>query len=205
MCIAVCGGPNSLPETINTVWDLAVVQTCVIRLLRNSFRYAGCQHWAEITKDLKPVYTTLTEAAARERFGEYTAKWVELHPAIVNLWTNAWTEFVPFLDYNIEIRRTTCSGHRHRIIECPLPAHDPVHQHRPQFRGPQFRKASRCTRGYAASFRIAGLGCDRPVAMPFHTAGFRNASWRSISLRPCLTWVISPSRVSCSRSVSRRG
>jgi putative transposase len=25
------------------------------------------------------------------------------------LWENAWTEFVPFLDYNVEIRRVICS------------------------------------------------------------------------------------------------
>lgn len=31
-------------------------------LLRNSFRYAGCQHWAAIVKALKPVHTAATEA-----------------------------------------------------------------------------------------------------------------------------------------------
>jgi putative transposase len=30
-------------------------------------------------------------------------------PAIVRLWDNAWSEFIPFLDYDIEIRRVLCS------------------------------------------------------------------------------------------------
>ncbi|GAA4294265.1 hypothetical protein GCM10023161_43430 [Mycobacterium paraffinicum] len=30
-------------------------------------------------------------------------------PAIIRLWENAWSEFVPFLDYDVEIRRVICS------------------------------------------------------------------------------------------------
>jgi transposase-like protein len=29
--------------------------------------------------------------------------------AIVRLWENAWTEFIPFLDYDLEIRTVICS------------------------------------------------------------------------------------------------
>lgn len=109
VCIAVCDGLKGLPEAINTVWERTIVQTCVIHLLRNSFRYAGRQHWAEMSKDLEPIYTAVTEAAARERFVEFTGKWGLRYPAIVRLWQNSWTEFVPFLDYDVEIRRIVCS------------------------------------------------------------------------------------------------
>ena len=34
VCIVVCDGLKGLPEAINTVWSRAVVQTCVIHLLR---------------------------------------------------------------------------------------------------------------------------------------------------------------------------
>ncbi|MFF3229129.1 IS256 family transposase [Nocardia suismassiliense] len=109
VCIAVCDGLKGLPEAINTVWELAIVQTCVIHLIRNTFRYASRQYWDEMSKDLKPVYTAPTEAAAKERFGEFAAKWGPRYPAIVRLWDNAWSEFVPFLDYDVEIRRVICS------------------------------------------------------------------------------------------------
>jgi putative transposase len=36
-------------------------------------------------------------------------RWAERYPAIRVLWDNAWTEFVPFLDYPIEIRRVIYS------------------------------------------------------------------------------------------------
>nr|WP_307281893.1 IS256 family transposase [Arthrobacter sp. W4I7] len=109
VCIAVCDGLKGLPEAITTVWEQATVQTCVIHLIRNTFRYAPRQHWDELSRDLKPVYTAPTEAAARERFGEFEVKWGTKYPAIGRLWRNAWSEFAPFLDWDAEIRRVICS------------------------------------------------------------------------------------------------
>ncbi len=105
----VCDGLKGLPQAIEQVWPQAVVQTCVVHLLRASFRYAGRQHWDAIAKALRPVYTAPTEAAARERFGEFTEAWGEKYPAIVKLWSDAWAEFVPFLNFDVEIRRVICS------------------------------------------------------------------------------------------------
>jgi transposase-like protein len=107
--MAVCDGLTGLPDAINTVWPKTVVQTCVVHLLRNSFKYAGRQHWDQIAKALKPVYTAPTEAAAEQRFLEFAEAWGDKYPAIVRLWTNAWAEFVPFLAFDAEIRKVVCS------------------------------------------------------------------------------------------------
>ncbi|WP_442916519.1 IS256 family transposase [Lentzea sp. DG1S-22] len=107
--MVVCDGLTGLPDAITTVWPQTITQTCVVHLLRNSFRYAGRQHWDPIAKALKPVYTAPTEAAARERFAEFTEAWGARYPAIVRLWDNAWAEFVPFLAFDPEIRRVICS------------------------------------------------------------------------------------------------
>jgi transposase-like protein len=107
--MVVCDGLKGLPDAIGTVWPEAITQTCIVHLLRNSFRYAGRQHWDAIAKALKPVYTAPTEAAARERFGEFADAWGARYPAIVRLWDNAWAEFVPFLAFDTEIRRVICS------------------------------------------------------------------------------------------------
>jgi len=109
VCMVVCDGLKGLPEAIEAIWPLAVVQTCVIHLLRNSFRYAGRQHWDGIAKALRPVYTAPTEAAAKERFTEFTDAWGAQYPAIIRLWDNAWAEFVPFLTFDAEIRKVVCS------------------------------------------------------------------------------------------------
>ena len=109
VCIVVCDGLKGLPEAIAAVWDRAIVQTCVIHLLRNTFRYASRKYWDRMTKDIRPVYTAPSEAAAKERFVEFTATWGQQYPATIRLWDNAWSDFVPFLGYDVEIRRVICS------------------------------------------------------------------------------------------------
>lgn len=105
----VCDGLKGLPDSVAATWPQTVVQTCVVHLLRNSFAYAGRQHWSQIAKDLKPVYTAPSEAAAFDRFAEFSEKWEHKYPAIVRLWTNAWAEFVPFLAFDVEIRKVVCT------------------------------------------------------------------------------------------------
>jgi transposase-like protein len=107
--MVVCDGLKGLPQAIETVWPQAVVQTCIVHLLRASFRYAARQHWDAIAKALKPVYTAPTEAAALECFMEFAELWGGKYPAIVKLWEDAWAEFVPFLNFDTEIRRVICS------------------------------------------------------------------------------------------------
>src|SRR3954454_6694331 len=107
--MVVCDGLTGLPDAISAVWPQTITQTCVVHLLRNSFRYAGRQHYEAIAKALWPVYTAPTEAAAMERFLEFAEEWGERYPAIVRLWENAWAEFVPFLAFDVEIRRVICT------------------------------------------------------------------------------------------------
>jgi transposase-like protein len=85
------------------------VQTCVIQLIRNTFRYASRRDGDQIARALRPVYAAATEAAARQRLDEFAEAWGERYPAIVRLWRDAWPEFVPFLAYDLEIRRVLYS------------------------------------------------------------------------------------------------
>ncbi|WUO94610.1 IS256 family transposase [Streptomyces sp. NBC_00272] len=109
VCMVVCDGLKGLPDAIAAVWPQAITQTCVVHLLRASFRYAARQDWDKISKALKPVYTAPTEDAAMERFLEFQEEWGQKYPAIVRLWENAWAEFVPFLQFDTEIRRIVCT------------------------------------------------------------------------------------------------
>jgi transposase-like protein len=109
VCIVVCDGLKGLPEAIEVVWPAAITQTCVVHLLRNSFRYASKRDWSQIARDLKPIYTAPSESAAFDAFVAFTEKWEKRYPAIVKLWENAWPEFVPFLQFDKEIRTVVCT------------------------------------------------------------------------------------------------
>ncbi|GHI81694.1 hypothetical protein Sspor_72550 [Streptomyces spororaveus] len=114
----VCDGLKGLPEAVETVWPRTTVQTCVVHLLRNSFRYAARQDWDKIAKLLKPVYTAATEDAALERFAEFADAWGRKNPAIVRLGENAWEEFTPFLRFDTEIRRIVCTTNAIWVLYC---------------------------------------------------------------------------------------
>ncbi len=105
----VCDGLKGLPEVVGNVWPQAIVQTCIIHLIRNTFRLTSRKYWDELKRDLKPVYTAVNATAARAAFDELADKWGGRYPAVIRLWESAWEEFIPFLDYDVEIRQVICS------------------------------------------------------------------------------------------------
>jgi putative transposase len=105
----VCDGLKGLPDVVSNVWPQAIVQTCIIHLIRNTFRLTSRKYWDEIKHDIKPIYTAINATAARAAFDDLAEKWGPRYPAVIRLWDNAWAEFIPFLDYDVEIRRVICS------------------------------------------------------------------------------------------------
>ena len=105
----VCDGLKGLPEVVSNVWPQAIVQTCIIHLIRNTFRLTSRKYWDELKRDIKPIYTAVNATAARAAFDDLAEKWGPRYPAVIRLWDNAWAEFIPFLDYDAEIRRVICS------------------------------------------------------------------------------------------------
>jgi putative transposase len=105
----VCDGLKGLPEVVGNVWPLTIVQTCIIHLIRNTFRLASRRDWDALKRDIKPIYTAVNVDAARAALDELTGKWGAKYGAIIRLWNNAWEEFIPFLDYGA-CRRIVCSG-----------------------------------------------------------------------------------------------
>jgi putative transposase len=104
VCILVCDGLTGLPDAVSSVWPQTIVQGCVVHMIRASFRYASRRDWPALAKDLKPIYTAATEAAALERLADFAGRWEAKYPAIVKLWESSWAEFVPFLAFHAEIR-----------------------------------------------------------------------------------------------------
>lgn len=104
VCMVLCDGLPGLPDAVARVWPQAVVQRCLIHLLRNSYQYASKRDWAALAKDLKPVYTAPSADAAMDRFLEFQEVWESKYPAIIRLWERAWPEMVPFLSFDKEIR-----------------------------------------------------------------------------------------------------
>jgi transposase-like protein len=105
VCIVCCDGLSGLPDAISVVWPQAVVQLCVVHLIRASLRYASKRDWTALTQTLRPIYQAVDERAAAAELEVFAEKWQQRYPAIVKLWRTHWAEFVPFLAFPPEIRR----------------------------------------------------------------------------------------------------
>jgi putative transposase len=105
----VCDGLKGLPDAVNSVFPAAIVQACVIHLIRATLRYASRRYWDQLAKDLRAIYTAPSVEAAWAAFEELEEKWGKPYPAIPKLWRSAWEEFTPFLAYDVEIRRVLFS------------------------------------------------------------------------------------------------
>jgi transposase-like protein len=94
-----------LPQAIAGVWPKAVIQTCVVHLIRNCMRYASWKDRKTIGAALRPIYTAATVEAAELALEEFANSEIGRCPAAVAAWRRVWDEFVPFLDYPPAIRR----------------------------------------------------------------------------------------------------
>jgi putative transposase len=64
-------GLTGFPEAIEAVFPATTVQTCIVHLIRNSLKYVPRREFADVARDLKPIYTAVDADAAQielERF-----------------------------------------------------------------------------------------------------------------------------------------
>ncbi len=105
VCIVCCDGLTGLPDAISVTWPQAIVQLCVVHLIRASLRYASKKYWVPLSQGLRLIYTAADEAAAAAELETFEGQWGERYPAIIRLWRAHWSEFTPFLAFPPEVRR----------------------------------------------------------------------------------------------------
>lgn len=103
--ILCCDGLTGLPDAATTIWPDVTVQTCVVHLLRSSMKYVAYDRRKALAAALKPIYGAPSLSAAEAAFAEFTAAWGEKYPGVIATWQRAWNEFIPFLDFPVEIRK----------------------------------------------------------------------------------------------------
>ena len=118
----VCDGLKGLPEVVENAWPAAIVQTCIVHLIRNTFRLASRRDWDALKRDVKPIYTAVNAQAARAALDDLAERWGQRYGAIIRLWENAWEQFIPFLDYDVEIRKVLCSTNAIESLNARYPA-----------------------------------------------------------------------------------
>jgi putative transposase len=87
VCIVCCDGLKGPPDATVATWPRAALQTCVVHLVRNSLRFASKKYGAQITRELKTIYSVPAAEAAFEVFAE---TWGPTDPAMIAMWRRSW-------------------------------------------------------------------------------------------------------------------
>ncbi|MCY0924356.1 MULTISPECIES: IS256 family transposase [unclassified Streptomyces] len=103
--IVCCDGLKGLPEAIEAVWPAAITQTCVVHLIRSALKYVNSTDRKKVAAALKPIYTAVDETAALEALESVREDWGRQYPGAISVFENAWEQFIPFLDFDQDIRR----------------------------------------------------------------------------------------------------
>jgi putative transposase len=100
-----CDGLKGLPEAVKATWKDATVQTCVIHLIRSSLKYISWKDRKKAASLMRPVYTAVNEAAAKSALENMRREFGKKAPGMIAAWERAWDEFIPFLRFDVAIRK----------------------------------------------------------------------------------------------------
>ena len=104
--IVCCDGLTGFPEAIEATWPGAMVQTCVVHLIRASMRFVSYNDRKAVAAMLRPIYTAATEDAALLALAAFADSTLgKKYPAAVATWENAWDRFTPFLAFGPALRK----------------------------------------------------------------------------------------------------
>ena len=104
--ICVVDGPRGFPEAIEAVFPQAMIQTCVVHLIRNSLNYVGWKDRKALAAQLKPVYQASNAEAAEAALAAFEQSPLgQKCPPIAQAWRRQWTQVVPFFAFAPEVRR----------------------------------------------------------------------------------------------------
>jgi putative transposase len=100
-----CDGLTGLPQAIEAAFPKAIVQTCIVHMIRASLRYVAYEERKRVVGALRAIYSSDTEDAAGLALDAFEERLGAKYPGIVKMWRARWNEVVPFLRYPPEIRR----------------------------------------------------------------------------------------------------
>jgi putative transposase len=104
--IVCCDGLTGFPEAIEATWSQAMVQTCVVHLIRASMRFVSYSDRKAVAALLRPIYTAPNEDAALIALATFAdSNLGKKYPAAVASWENAWDRFTPFLAFGPALRK----------------------------------------------------------------------------------------------------
>lgn len=98
-------GLNGFNEAIQAIYPKAEIQRCIVHQIRSSLKFVSWKDRKAIAKDLKSVYTSISEEQALENLNEFHDIWGNKYPHIKQSWLNHWNELSTFYKYPEAIKK----------------------------------------------------------------------------------------------------
>ena len=104
--IVCCDGLTGFPEAIAATWPQAIVQTCVVHLIRAAMRFVNYADRKAVVAALKPIYTAANDHGALIELEAFEATPLgKKYPSTIKAFRDAWERFTPFLAFPPALRR----------------------------------------------------------------------------------------------------
>ena len=97
-------GLPGLEEGAKTIFPKAVIQRCIVHLVRNSIKYVPAKNYKEFTANLKLIYQAPNKKVALLEFEKFKERWSE-YPGAVKVWESNWQHVEQLYNYTDAIRR----------------------------------------------------------------------------------------------------
>ena len=97
-------GLSGLEDGIKSIFPEAVVQRCMVHLVRNSLKYIPSKHYKAFCADLKAMYGAASQTSAKAALESFVGKW-SAYPSAVKVWVDNFSHVEQLFDYPAEIRK----------------------------------------------------------------------------------------------------
>lgn len=97
-------GVSGLEEGARSIFKDAVVQRCIVHLIRNSIKYIPSKDYKAYTSQLKKVYGAPSLNAAEAEFVRFKQAW-DRYPGAVAVWERNWQHVKQLFNYGSAVRR----------------------------------------------------------------------------------------------------
>ena len=98
-------GLSGLEEGAKTIFPDAIIQRCIVHLVRNSIKYIPSKKRKDFCNHLKLVYKAPNKKIALIEFQKFKEAWEKDYPGAVNVWEKNWKHVEQLYDYTNAIRR----------------------------------------------------------------------------------------------------
>lgn len=97
-------GVSGLEEGAKSIFKDAVVQRCIVHLIRNSIKYIPTKDYKAYTAQLKKVYGASSLKAAAAEFERFKQAWSQ-YPGAVDVWVRNWQHVERLFNYGSAVRK----------------------------------------------------------------------------------------------------